>query len=326
MTRVAVFFLGGTISMTGTDSEGAVVRLTGADLLRAPDVAAIGVEAEVVDFRAVGSSRLTVADLTELHVAAEHAVADGADAVLIVQGTDTLEESSFLLDLWWTRDEPLVLTGAMRNPSLPGPDGPANLVAALRVAASREARALGALVVLDDEIHAARFVAKRHTSSVDAFVSPNAGPLGRVEEATVRFATTVPRRPPVGVPVRPVRVPLIVTVLDDDGGLFDAVADSAGLVIAAFGVGHLRPEIADRAAALAADRPVVLASRTGAGTVHTATYGGPGSESDLVGRGLLPAGGLDPYKARLLLLALLGSGLDDDAVRAAFARYVGGAT
>lgn len=325
MTHVAVFFLGGTISMTGTDGSGAVVRLTGADLLRAPEMAALGIDADVVDFRAVGSSRLSADDLAELHDAADRAVTDGADAVVIVQGTDTLEETSFLLDLWWQRDAPLVFTGAMRNPGLPGPDGPANLAAALRVSSSPEARGLGALVVLNDEVHAARFVAKRHTSSVGAFVSPNAGPLGRIEEGAVRLATTVARHAPVRVPARAVRVPLIVTVLDDDGGLFDAVADCDGLVVAAFGVGHLRPEVADRAAELAASRPVVLASRTGAGTVHTATYGGPGSESDLVARGLLPAGGLDPYKARLVLLALLASGLDGDDARIAFARYVSAA-
>lgn len=323
MTRVAVFFLGGTISMTGTDGTGAVVRLTGADLLQTPEVQELGIDAEVVDFRAVGSSRISVADLAELHAAAARSVAAGADAVVVVQGTDTLEETAFLLDLWWPHNAPLVVTGAMRNPGLPGPDGPANLVAALRVSASPASVALGALVVLNDEIHAARFVAKRHTSSVGAFVSPGAGPIGRVEEGTVRFATRVVRHTPVDVPTRVVRVPLIVTVLDDDGVLFDAVDDCDGLVVAAFGVGHLRPEVAARAMRLAGTRPVVLASRTGAGTVHTATYGGPGSESDLVAGGLLPAGGLDPYKARLLLLALLASGLDGDEAGTAFARHVG---
>lgn len=324
MTRIAVFFLGGTISMTGSDGEGAVVRLTGADLLRAPDVSALGVEIEVVDFRAVGSSRITVADLAELCAAADHAVSAGADAVVVVQGTDTMEETSFLVDLWWQRDEPVVFTGAMRNPGLPGPDGPANLVAALRVAATESSAGLGALVVLNDEVHAARFVAKRHTSSVGAFVSPGAGPLGRVEEGVVRIGTRVPRHTPVGPPVHGVRVPLLVTVLDDDGSLFDAVGDADGVVVAAFGVGHLRPEVADRAAALARSCPVVLASRTGAGTVHLATYGGPGSETDLVTRGLIPAGPLDAYKARLLLVALLGSGRSGEEAAVAFGRYVGG--
>lgn len=325
MTRLAVFFLGGTISMTGTDGAGAVVRLTGADLLRSPEVAALGIEADVVDFRAVGSSRISIADLAELFDAADRAVGDGAEAIVVVQGTDTLEETSFLLDLWWRRDAPIVVTGAMRNPSLPGPDGPANLVAALRVSAAPDSAGLGVLVVLNDEIHAARFVAKRHTSSVGAFRSPDVGPLGRVEEGRVRFMTSVRRHTPIGTPVRAVRVPLIVTVLDDDGGLFDAVADCDGLVVAAFGVGHLRPDVADRAAALAATRPVVLASRTGAGSVHAATYGGPGSESDLVDRQLLPAGMLDAYKARLLLMALLASGQDAEAAAAAFTRHVSGA-
>jgi L-asparaginase len=326
VTRIAVFFLGGTISMTGASETGAVVRLSGADLLQAPAISELGIDAEVIDFRAVGSSRLTVADLAELCDAAGHAVADGASGVVIVQGTDSMGESAFLFDLWWSRDEPVVFTGAMRNPGLPGPDGPANLVAALRVSASSDTAGLGALVVMNDEVHAARFVAKRHTSSVGAFVSPDAGPLGRVEEGMVRVRTRVARHTAVGRPVREVRVPLIVTVLDDDGGLFDAVTDCDGLVVAAFGVGHLRPEIADRAAELAAVRPVVLASRTGAGTVHVMTYGGPGNERDLVARGLIPAGTLDAYKARLLLIALLASGLTGVEAAAAFARAVGAAS
>lgn len=324
MTRIAVFFLGGTISMTGADGSGAVVRLTGGDLLRTAAIAELDIDAEAVDFRAVGSSRITVADLAELYDAAVDAVRRGADGVVIVQGTDTLEESSFLLDLWWGRPEPVVLTGAMRNPSLAGPDGPANLAAALRVAAAPACRDLGALVVLSDEVHAARFVAKRHTSSVGAFVSPNAGPLGRVEEGVVRMLTRVARHTPVRAPVRTVQVPLLVTVLDDDGRLFDAVGDADGVVVAAFGVGHLRPEIADRATALATTRPVVLASRTGAGSVHVATYGGAGNEIDLVDRGLIPAGFLDPYKARLLLTALLASGLSGTEAAAAFGRYAEG--
>lgn len=77
-----------------------------------------------------------------------------ADGVVVSQGTDTLEETAFLADLVWSRDAPLVLTGAMRNPTLPGADGPANLLAALQVAASDDARGQGALVVLADEIHA----------------------------------------------------------------------------------------------------------------------------------------------------------------------------
>jgi len=326
VARIAVFFLGGTISMTGADGTGAVVRLSGADLLRAPAVTGLGLRTDVVDFRAIGSSRLTIADLSELFAAADHAVVGGADGVVVVQGTDTMEESSYLLDLWWTRPQPIVFTGAMRNPSLPGPDGPANLVAALRVAADPACAGLGALVVMNDEVHAARLVAKRHTSSVGAFVSPGAGPIGRIEEGAVRIAARVARHTPVRAPVRAVRVPLIVSVLDDDGRLFDAVDDADGLVVAAFGVGHLRPEVADRAAVIAKVRPVVLASRTGAGSVHVATYGGPGNEIDLVERGLIPAGNLDAYKARLLLVALLASGLSADDAAAAFAERVSGET
>lgn len=328
MTSVAVFFLGGTIAMSAPDpglrdGGGAVVQLSGADLLALPEVTALGLTLTAVDFRAVGSSRLTVDDLADLHRAADQSIAAGAQGIVIVQGTDTLEESAHLLDLWWPHPEPIVVTGAMRNPDLPGAEGPANLLAALRVAASTDARGLGVLVVLHDEIHAARFVAKRHTSSLSAFTSPATGPLGRVDEGRVRLLTRVDRMPPLGLPVRPVSVPLLVTVLDDDGLLFRAVQQADGVVIAAFGVGHLRPEIADLAAELAQRVPVVLASRTGAGPVHRDTYGGPGSEADLIARGLLPAGMLDAYKARLLLIALLAGGLEPDQVRERFLAQVG---
>jgi L-asparaginase len=120
------------------------------------------------------------------------------------------------------------------------------------------------------------------------------------------------------------RVALLTTVLDVDPAVVEAVGGLAdGLVVAAFGAGHLRPPVADAAAALVPRIPVVLASRTGSGSVHTRTYGGPGSEVDLLGRGLVNAGHLDGLKSRLLLALLLSGGADRARVAEAFAEHGG---
>ena len=324
--RIAVLFLGGTIGMTaGTDrSQGAVPWLDGAALLEGVPGADV-LDLQVHDLMKKSSAHLTFDDVLTVRARAEAAVADGAGGVVVVQGTDSMEETSYALDLLWDRPEPVVVTGAMRNPSLPGPDGPGNLAAALAVAADEGARDLGVLVVLADEVHAARGVAKKHTSAPDAFLSIATGPLGRMLEGRPVLHTRVARRRAVPVPdAVTARVPLLTTVLDDDPAVVEAVGGLAdGLVVAAFGAGHLRPPVADAVAALVPRIPVVLASRTGSGSVHTRTYGGPGSEVDLLGRGLVNAGHLDGLKSRLLLALLLSGGADRAGIAEAFAEHGG---
>ncbi|MER7893290.1 asparaginase domain-containing protein [Micromonospora sp. NPDC094482] len=178
---VALITLGGTIAMGGVDRArpGVVTRLTGADLTAAvPGLDELGVPLEVRDVHAVPSANLTYRQLLDVVDDASRAVAGGATGVVVTQGTDTLEESAFLTDLVWPHTAPLVFTGAMRNPTLAGADGPANLLAAARVAAAQAARDLGVLVVVNDEVHAARFVRKTHSTSTATFASPNAGPIG----------------------------------------------------------------------------------------------------------------------------------------------------
>lgn len=312
---VALFTLGGTISMAGRAAgDGVVPRLGGADLAAAvPALSDLDTEVDIHDVEAVPSASLTFTQVLDLVDAASQAVEEGASGVVITQGTDTLEETAFLVDLLWAHSNPIVLTGAMRNPTLPGHDGPANLLAAVRVAGSAEARGLGALVVFNDEVHASRWVRKQHSTSTSTFVSPNAGPLGAVVEGRVRILARPPRRAPLPRPSSPrveaTRVALHTVTLDDDGTLLDGVAEThQGLVLAGFGVGHVSPPMASRLGALAEHIPVVLTSRTGAGSVLRHTYGAAGSEADLQRRGLLNAGMLDPYKARVLLRLLLASG------------------
>ncbi|SNS01379.1 L-asparaginase [Streptosporangium subroseum] len=320
--RIAVFSLGGTIAMTPDAQGGGVLpTLTGEQLLAGvPGLAELDVEINVRDFRQLPGAYLGFDDLRKL----ADAIGDcDADGVVVTQGTDTIEETAYLLDLLYRGQSPLVVTGAMRNPSMAGADGPANVLAAIEVAADPAARGRGCLVVFADEIHAARRVRKTHSTSLTTFASPNGGALGYLVEGRARFLSapgervTVRLAPEVGFR----RVPLVTATLGDDGEILRAVADRAdGLVIAAMGVGHVPESYLEVLTELAGRMPVVLASRTGAGSVLSRTYGFPGSESDLLARGLTGAGFLHPYKARILLIALLTAGASWEEIVETFTR------
>jgi L-asparaginase len=333
--RVAVFALGGTISMTpSAQGPGAVPALLADDLLEAvPELAATGAELVVRDFRQVPGASLTIGDVVELAAAIGAEAADGACGAVVIQGTDTIEETAFLLDLLCPPGVTVAVTGAMRHPGLAGADGPANILAAVLAAGSPRLRDTGCVVVFGDEIHAARFARKVHATSITAFASPGAGPLGQVIEGEVlpllrpaaRLADALPWPPlaildaRAGSRGRPPRVGLVTLCLGDDGALLRAAADACdGLVVAGFGAGHAPAWLVGDLAAAARRLPVVLASRAGAGTVLRQTYGFPGSERDLQDRGLVGAGSLDPLKARLLLQVLLAGGATRPQIAAVF--------
>lgn len=323
-TRLLVLSLGGTITMLPDDGGGIAPRLGAAELIASvPALAGLG-EIEAESPMRLASPSLALADILAVARRIEAGFAKGFDGVVVIQGTDTIEESAFLLDLLVAGEKPVVVTGAMRGAGAMGADGPANLLAAARVAASPAAHGLGTLVVLNDEIHAARFVQKGHTALPSAFVSPLAGPLGLVAEGRPRFHTRVERLPVLpAADGPPAPVALIKTTMGDDMRLLKALAGLgyAGLVIEAMGAGHVHADAAPILGGLAAEIPVVLASRVAAGPVLSATYGYPGGEIDLTRRGLIPAGFLSGLKARLLLGLVLRGGAAPEAVRAAFAAY-----
>src|SRR5262249_37369809 len=153
----------------------------------------------------VPSADITLNDVVRLRGELEAEVAARGDelaGIVITHGTDTLEEVAFALDLLWEPDTPVVITGAMRNASLPSPDGRANVLASAATATAPDARGLGVLVVMNDEIHAARHVRKTHTASLAAFRSPTVGPIGYVTEGEARIVLAPSRRDPIpnGVP------------------------------------------------------------------------------------------------------------------------------
>jgi L-asparaginase len=177
-------------------------------------------------------------------------------------------------------------------------------------------------VVFNDEIHPARFVSKTHTSSPATFRSPPAGPLGWVIEGRVRLAArpaAYPRLPvPEGAAAPPVA--LVKLTLGDNPRVLANLSEAgyAGLVVEAYGGGHVPGRFAGPLGDLAARMPVVLASRTGSGEMLRQTYGFAGGEMDLLSRGLVSAGALDGLKARVLLTMLLTSHADRGRIGEAF--------
>ncbi|HKO27853.1 MAG TPA: asparaginase [Solirubrobacteraceae bacterium] len=323
LPRVDYLAAGGTIA-TLDDGHAAAGRPTLTAEAIARSVPAIG---EVADLRTAQfmqrpSPSITFADLLALRDEIALRIADGSAGIVITQGTDTIEETAFALDLLCPRSAPVVVTGAMRSPSVPGTDGPANLLAAVRVAASAVARDLGVLVVFNDEIHAARFVSKTHTSKPSAFQSRIIGPIGWLSEGhpvivsrpVGRFCLNVPSDahvPPVA---------LIRVALDDDGRILRSLAAHGfrGVVIEGFGGGHVTPPMVAAIEQLASEMPVVLASRTGSGELLRSTYRYRGSETELLEIGAIPAGMLDGLKARVLLSLCLAANPASEDVATAF--------
>lgn len=322
---IRVFALGGTIAMADGGQQGVVPTLSGEMLVAAVPALRAVADIQVTSFRQVPGAHLGFADLEALASEIDRAIAAGATGVVVTQGTDTIEETAFALDRMLDLEAPVVVTGAMRNPTLPGADGPANLLAAVQVAAGRPARALGCLVVMNDEIHAARFVRKMHTGSPAAFASPLAGPVGFVAEGRARILCRPERVPALRRSATAAEAPVALLTLGvgDDGTLIRAAAQAGykGLVIEGMGGGHMSVPAADAVEEAVRAVPVILASRTGTGEVLRATYGFPGSEIDLLRRGVIRAGWLDGIKARVLLSLALRHGMAREAIGGAFAPW-----
>jgi L-asparaginase len=323
--NVLLVSLGGTITMTPGAGEGITPSLTASDLVAVvPELAEIATLETLSPLRLPGAS-LTLAQLGEVAALLNKKLDGAIDGAVVIQGTDTIEETAFVLDLLIASNKPVIVTGAMRGAKAPGADGPANLLASVITASTHAARGLGTLVVLNDEIHAARFVQKSHTALLSAFSSPSAGPLGLVIEGEACFHTKHARMKPIrnARPDSDQPVALVTTALGDDGRILSTLSELGyrGVVIEAMGAGHVPSVMVQKIVALLEHMPVILSVRVPAGPVFSRTYGFPGSETDILGRGVLSAGWLGGLKARLLLSLLLGAFDDRREVQRTFLEY-----
>jgi L-asparaginase len=318
MNRAAIVFTGGTISMeTDVTRGGHVPTLDGeAILARTPGLAEIA-EVVAIDRGLTPASHFTFPGLLDLAGAVREALADpGTDGVVVVQGTDTIEETSFLLDLVLDSPKPVIVTGAMRAASDPGYDGPANLRTAVRCACAPELRGEGVLVVLAGSIDAADDVTKTHATALDTFRSLNLGPVGRVEEDRVIVSRRRGPRRRVSAGSAAERVHLVTAHVAMDGSLIDAAvaAGADGLVVEATGAGNTSLPLLEAARrGMGTGLPVVLTTRCPAGAAGSA-YAFPGGGATWVQAGALTAGFLGGPKARVALALGLGAGLDRAAL------------
>ncbi|MGC8873696.1 MAG: asparaginase [Chloroflexia bacterium] len=319
--RLVLVATGGTIAMAAdARAGGAVPVLHGQDLLSGLPEGLPPVE--TVEHSHLPSAHMTLEALWALrNRVRELALDPSVRGIVITHGTDTMEETAYLLDLTVEGEAPIVLTGSMRSASDPGYEGPGNLLAALRVAAAPEARGVGAVVVMEDEVHAAREVTKMHTSSPGAFRSPYWGPLGRVEGERVVLRWR-PARHVLSCARLEERVLLIRLAVGMDDGLLRYALERGmrGVVIEALGGGRVPPWWMPTVREAIADGvAVVIASRCVAGRVGD-RYGYAGACRELEAIGAIPSNGLSGVKARLKLMVALGAGLSVQMCREAFAR------
>lgn len=316
-SRVVVLATGGTIAMQYDAAAGGAIPTLGAGALTAalpPGLPQLRTE-ELVN---LPSSHFTLETLCAIRERVATLVAEsGVDGVVLTHGTDTLEETAYLLDLTVPGDKPIVVTGAMRAASDVGYEGLANLQAAVRVAAAPQARGLGAVVVLNDEVHAARYVTKTHTLNPATFQSPGWGPVGRVEGDTVVVVQRPERQvlPWRGLEPKVGLLKLALGLGADP--LEDALARGVqGVVIEALGGGRVPPwwlPVLERAREQGV--AVVIASRCPAGRVWDG-YGYPGGYRTLAKMGCLFAEGLNGQKARIKLMVVLAAASTLDGIAA----------
>ena len=319
---IVILFTGGTITMRNDPGGGGVQPgLTATEILNATKGIRAITAVETEEWGQFPGPHMTVERMWALrNRIVEHLARAEVTGVVITHGTDTLEESAYLVARSTSSDKPIVFTGAMRTVSDLGWDGPANLFEAVQVAASPETRGFGVMVVIGGQIFAALDTTKTNTHLLDAFESPGLGPLGVLDEGELILRREMPPSPPIIEPkVLATPIDIIFAAAGSDARLLDASREVArGLVLAAMGRGNVPPAMVPGVEHWVADgKPIVIASRAQRGRVGQ-TYGYPGGGRRLHAAGAIFAGSRRPQQARIDIMLALGCGMTVDGVREVF--------
>lgn len=320
MKHLLVIHTGGTISMSQDQSNKVVTN----------DINPISMHQDVINQYAqidelnpfnVPSPHMTIQHVKQLKDIILEAVTNKYyDGFVITHGTDTLEETAFLLDLILGIEQPVVITGAMRSSNEIGSDGLYNYISAIRVASDEKARHKGVMVVFNDEIHTARNVTKTHTSNTNTFQSPNHGPLGVLTNDRVQFHHMPYRQQALENVNDKLNVPLVKAYMGMPGDIFSFYSREGidGMVIEALGQGNIPPSALEGIQQLVSlNIPIVLVSRSFNGIVSP-TYAYDGGGYQLAQQGFIFSNGLNGPKARLKLLVALSNNLDKAEIKSYF--------
>ncbi len=320
MKHLLVIHTGGTISMSQDQSNKVVTN----------DINPISLHQDVINQYAqidelnpfnVPSPHMTIQHVKQLKDIILEAVTNKYyDGFVITHGTDTLEETAFLLDLILGIEQPIVITGAMRSSNEIGSDGLYNYISAIRVASDEKARHKGVMVVFNDEIHTARNVTKTHTSNTNTFQSPNHGPLGVLTKDRVQFHHMPYRQQALENVNEKLNVPLVKAYMGMPGDIFSFYSREGidGMVIEALEQGNMPPSALEGIQQLISlNIPIVLVSRSFNGIVSP-TYAYDGGGYQLAQQGFIFSNGLNGPKARLKLLVALSNNLDKAEIKAYF--------
>ncbi|MEN0205462.1 asparaginase [Staphylococcus aureus] len=320
MKHLLVIHTGGTISMSQDQSNKVVTNDTNPISMHQDVINQYAQIDELNPFN-VPSPHMTIQHVKQLKDIILEAVTNKYyDGFVITHGTDTLEETAFLLDLILGIEQPVVITGAMRSSNEIGSDGLYNYISAIRVASDEKARHKGVMVVFNDEIHTARNVTKTHTSNTNTFQSPNHGPLGVLTKDRVQFHHMPYRQQALENVNDKLNVPLVKAYMGMPGDIFSFYSREGidGMVIEALGQDNIPPSALEGIQQLVSlNIPIVLVSRSFNGIVSP-TYAYDGGGYQLAQQGFIFSNGLNGPKARLKLLVALSNNLDKAEIKSYF--------